>query len=369
MTTPGDRRDFLRPSNWLRAAGKLSTSLDEAVDKLERMVSEPVVTMRQESMACFFCIQFGVLETERRAVIEAFQLIDDLEAQMTVYRDDSEVAIINRTAVDQPVAVEAELFDLFVRCREMTNAGVGAFDITSGPLIRTWGFERREGRLPTAEALAEAIAKVGMSNVTLDETKRTISFAQSGVSINLGAVGKGYALDRAAVPLRKAGFQAALLSAGHSSFVAIDRPSWDDRWRVDLTHPLDLDQKIAVIGLRQQAFSTSGVAAQAFIHNGKRYCHIIDPRTGWPVSGILQASAVATDGATAEMLSTVFFVNGPEWTARYCHEHPDVGAVIVPDPGENTANLELKVFGNIDMTAATDRGPNQRHLQPRINTD
>lgn len=360
MTTPGDRRNFLRPSNWLRAAGKLSATFDEAVDKLDRMTSEPVVTMRQESMACFFCIQFGVLETERRAVIEAFQLIDDLEAQMTVYRDDSEVSQFNRLALEQAAVVEPQLFELFVRCRQMTSTSAGAFDITAGPLIRTWGFERREGRLPTAEALAEALAKVGMSKVTLDEAKRTISFTQAGVSINLGAVGKGYALDRAAVPLRNAGFQAALLSAGHSSFVAIDRPSWDDRWRVDLTHPLDLDQKIAVIGLREQAFSTSGVAAQAFVHDGKRYCHIIDPRNGWPVSGVLQASAVAKDGATAEMLSTVFFVNGPEWTARYCHEHPEVGAVVVPDPGDNDADLELQIFGNIDVTAVPSRKPQKK---------
>lgn len=340
MTEPQNRRRFFAPGSILRAGG-LDQVVGDLIDKLDEVANEPVVTLRREAMACLFEIQFGALEMDRRPAFAALDLIDDLESQLSIYREDSELSAINRKAFAAPVPVEERLFDLLVRCDQLRSSARGAFDITAGPLIKAWGFFRRQGRVPTDEELRETLGRVGGEHVALDRAARTVRFGREGMEINLAAIGKGYALDRAAERLQQSKFPHALLSAGHSSLRTVGSPPWDDAWQVDLASPLNRNVSLGSVRLKDVGFSTSGSSEQFFIHEGKRYGHVIDPRTGRPATGILQASVVAPDAATAEALSTAFFILGVEWARGYCRAHPGVGAILVPDSGPEAVATPL----------------------------
>src|SRR5437867_1209415 len=164
------------------------------------------------------------------AATAALDLIDELEDQMTVFRDHSEVSRLNASASAGPVAVEAQLFDLFARCAGWTRRTEGAFDVATGALVKAWGFYRREGRVPSPQERTEAMAKSGFRHVILNHESRTVKFRRAGLEINLGAVGKGYALDRAARLLCDGwGVASALLHGGGSSVYAVGHPPGEPR--------------------------------------------------------------------------------------------------------------------------------------------
>jgi FAD:protein FMN transferase len=320
--------------------------MKSATEPGERVPAGQVVSLSAPAMACEFVVQFPSTQPDRQFAMEAFEWIERLEEQLSVYRETSEVSEINRTSFEKPVRVEPMLFRLVQRCRMWWEESEQAFDVTAGPIIKAWGFFHRQGRTPSETELSEAFGRVGMGAIRLDESQRTIQFEKPGMEINLGAVGKGYALDSVAGRLRRVGYRELLLGAGSSSVLAIGHPPWDESWTVDLRHPLDRNRPIALVRLANAGLSTSGVAEQSFELEGKRFGHVLDPRTGRPVQGMLQATAIATDAAEAEALSTAFFVNGVEWTSDFCRRRPDVGALIIPEspPGRE---LHMEILGRM----------------------
>ncbi len=274
------------------------------------------------AMACRFEATLPIEERSGvSAAREALDEIDRLEDQLTIFREGSEVSLINRRAADGPVRVEESLFSLLLLCRELCRETGGAFDITSSPLSRRWGFLRRQGRIPEPEEIEEARALVGEDKLLFDHKSRSIRFARPGVEINLGSVGKGYALDRVAATMRRR-VRAALLSAGSSSMRAIG--GGRDGWTVGVRHPADKERRLAIVRLRDAALSTSGAEEQFFERDGKRYGHIIDPRTGWPADRVSSATVIAPSAAITDALATAFYVGGPELAASYCATHPGV---------------------------------------------
>ena len=269
---------------------------------------------------------------EAAAVSVANSVLDltaRLEQQLTVFRASSEVSYINRNAAFQPIRADQSLWELVSRCRELYCETDGAFDVTSAPLSRCWGFLRRQGRIPDANEIDEALSLVGSDKLLLDHQKRTIRFERPGVELNFGSVGKGYALDRMSEVIRGRA-QAALLSAGSSSVLAIgagDRTH--SGWTVGIRHPSHKEKRIAVLRLRDCAMSTSGSEEQFFEHDGKRYGHIIDPRSGRPSEGVASATAIASSAALTDALATAFYVGGLGLAERYCSSHAGVTAIIL----------------------------------------
>lgn len=259
----------------------------------------------------------------------ALDLAATLEQQLTVFRETSEVSYINQNAAFQPIRADQSLWELIHRCLEFYRETDGAFDITSAPLSRCWGFLRRQGRIPDANEIDEALSIVGSDKLLLDLQKRTICFERPGVELNFGSIGKGYALDRM-IEVIRGRVQAALLSAGSSSVLAIGA---GDRihsgWTVGIRHPSYKGKRIAVLRLRDCAMSTSGSEEQFFEHDGKRYGHIIDPRSGWPSNGVASATAIASSAALTDALATAFYVGGLGLAERYCASHPGVTAIIL----------------------------------------
>jgi thiamine biosynthesis lipoprotein len=227
------------------------------------------------------------------------------------------------------------LFELFSRCAVWTKETAGAFDIATGALTKAWGFHRREGRVPPPRELVAAMRATGYRHVVLDAERRAVKFRVRGLELNLGAVGKGYALDRAAELLRtKWGVRSALLHGGGSSVYAIGAPPGDSRgWPVRLKHPNSPGQSLGTVYLRDAGLGTSAATFQFFEYNGRKLGHLIDPRSGWPASGTASASVVAPTAAEADAMSTAAFVLGAEGAQRLTRLRPALGAVVLPEGG------------------------------------
>jgi len=257
----------------------------------------------------------------------AFDEIERLEATLSNRKATSEIARVNREARVAWVITDPETFALLRRAREHGRATDGAFDITIGRLMRTWGFFRQEGRLPSPDEIEAS--RAGWPLLLLDEATRAVGFASPAVELDLGGIGKGYALDRVAELWREHGVTAALLVAGSSSIVALGAPPGKAGWTVRVPHPLDRST-IAATSVRDGAVSTSGSYEKFFRAQGKSYCHILDPRTGWPVQGMWQTTVVAANATDAEALSTALFVLGPAGAPRLLDD-ADAAAFVVAE--------------------------------------
>jgi thiamine biosynthesis lipoprotein len=316
-----------------------------------------LIRVSRRAMATTFevAIPVGSHPDALAAAEDALDLIDELEDQMTVFREHSEVSRLNATAAGGFVEVEPRLFDLFARCAIWTKETGGAFDIATGSLTKAWGFYQREGSVPPADKLVAAMRATGYRHVVLDADRNAVKFRVGGLELNLGAVGKGYALDRAAELLRaKWGVRSALLHGGGSSVYAIGFPPGDARgWPVRLKHPHgaavkpgsagdrsrvpeEPDQSLGNVYLRDAGLGTSAATFQFFEYNGRKLGHLLDPRTGWPAGGTASASVVAPTAAEADAMSTAAFVLGAEGADNLTRLRPALGAVVL---SENTTGL------------------------------
>jgi thiamine biosynthesis lipoprotein len=171
-----------------------------------------------------------------------------------------------------------------------------------------------------------------MKHVALDADRRSVQFLKPGVEINLGSIGKGWALDRAARQLRERGLPAGLLHGGHSSVYAMGSTPGDERgWSVGIRHPWCAERRLALVRLRERGLATSAATFQHLEYNGRKLGHILDPRSGWPAEGMASVTVTAPTAAAADALATAFFILGKEATFAWCAAHPEVGAVLLAE--------------------------------------
>lgn len=349
-----NRRQFLQGQSALDAAADFAERIDpESPESAARSAAPTEAYLLQigrQAMACQFevFLNAGQYVAASDAAVEALDLIDRLEDQLTVYRDTSEVMRINREAAAGPVAVEARLFSLLERAVELHRQTEGAFDITSGPLSKVWGFYRRQGAIPEPDDLAEALARVGSQFLALEPGAQSIAMLRQGMELNLGAIGKGYALDRAAETLLAAGVNNFLWHGGQSSILArgsqATQPEGDAGWLVGVRHPLYPERQVIEIRLRDRALGTSGAGTQFFRHRGKRYGHILDPRSGWPAAGVFSTTVLAPFAAEADALATALYILGPERAVAWCEGRPEIGLLMFV-PGEPGTSVKLVTAG------------------------
>jgi thiamine biosynthesis lipoprotein len=294
-----------------------------------RVAADTWLRVHRIAMACRFEVLLsGEDRRHTAAAHDALGEADRLDAAWSIFRDTSELTAINRGAATAPVPASADTFAILERARTLWRDTGGAFDVTTAPLSRCWGFLARDGRVPGADAIERARALVGMDRVTLDEGARTVRFAAAGVELNLGAIGKGAAVDAIAAMLAARGVRHALVSAAGSSVRAVG--GRDGGFAIDLTSPL-IERPLARIRLRRGALGTSGAGVQHVLAGGIRYGHVIDPRTGWPAAGVISASVVAPDAATADAVSTAVLIGGRDLAEAWCARHPDTLVVITTE--------------------------------------
>ncbi|HEY2988381.1 MAG TPA: FAD:protein FMN transferase [Candidatus Binatia bacterium] len=265
---------------------------------------------------------------------EVFEEIDRLDSQMSNYKPRSELSAINRAAAFRSVRVEPRLFQLLVEAIGYSRATGGAFDVTAGPLVKAWGFFHGRGRVPNDAQIAQILTRVGYHRVNLNPADCTIRFGVEGLELDLGAVGKGYAVDRAADILRTYGVTRALVSAGTSSILALGAPPGAEGWPITLRDPYDGAKAADVVHIKNYSLSISGNYEKFFTLGGKIYSHILNPGNGRPVGNILAATVLAARATEAEALSTAFYVMGVERSGAYLGVHPDLTAVFyLPEEG------------------------------------
>jgi FAD:protein FMN transferase len=314
-----------------------------------------LIHVSRRAMACEFEVRFpaGRCEHGTQFALEALDRVEALEEQLSYFRPDSELNRINLLAAEEPVEVAPPLFDLLRQAMTLYEETQGAYDITAAPLWEAWGFARRAGAIPSDAQLAEARSRVGGHLVELDAARRTVRFRQPGVRLNLGSIGKGRALDVCAEQLLAMGMADFLLHGGQSSVLARGSPTLDpprgtesaeQLWEIGVCHPGQPGRRLGVVRLRDRALGTSGGQFQSFRHRGRRFGHILDPRSGRPAEGALSTTVVAPTAALADALSTAFYVMGPDRSLDYCRTHPEIGAVLVC-PAPHGKDVEVRTAG------------------------
>ncbi len=336
--SPSSRRDFL--TRVIPTPSSLAeTNIEKPLLSVEPSQSVPIPTAREtvrlgvRAMACDFTVIMNPGSSSRLvAASAALDLVGELEEQLSVYRESSEISQLNRLAAQLPVIVQQSLFDLLCRARNISLDLSGAFDPTTGPLIRLWKQCQEEHRLPANAELDAVRSLIGMHHIQFNSKNNSVKFDRQGVELNLGANGKGYAVDRAGAVLIDDGVADWLIHGGHSSILARGNHAGHQGWPIGLRNPLFPRELWATVLLRDRAMGTSGSGVQFYRIQGNRYNHIINPQTGWPVEGQLSVSVFAPTAELADALSTAFFVIGVEKARQYCDNHPEVGAILTPAP-------------------------------------
>lgn len=276
----------------------------------------------------------------RAAGEESLDEIDRLEERLSLFRPTSEIAHLNARAAREAVRVTPAVLALLRLAQRLHGETAGSFDPTIAPLLDCWGLLGGTGRVPTPEELAAARACVGMGLVELDERASTVRFTSPGVRLDLGAIGKGYAIDRAAEILREAGVTSALLHGGTSTVYAIGAPPDGEAWPVAIEGPPaaagQMRDTIAIVRLRDESLSVSAVWGKSFTAAGQTFGHVLNPLTGRPASEAVLAAVVLPSATETDALSTALLALGPDEHARLAALRPGMKTLLAsagPDGG------------------------------------
>ena len=296
----------------------------------------PTLVAARNAMATRFeLVLYGKNRAQLQAAAEeAFDEIDRCEAQLSLFRPDSEIALLNRRAAFEPVRVSETLYHLLEEIGAWHERTGGLFDPSVGPLMRAWGLTQSEALPGTAPGLEEARACVGMHHMLLDAVNRTVRYDRPGVVLDLGSIGKGYAVDRALILLREAGIERALLHGGTSTIAALSAPPGCAGWDIGLElPPLDQISSAQILGrvaLCDETLSVSGIWGRRTIAtDGTGIGHVIDPRTGAPVTSALMAAVISPSALSGDALSTGLLVGGLKALDRLAAGNSGFGGLVV----------------------------------------
>ncbi len=303
-TTP-----YLKPISYAEGSQELSRQNSEQVYKEARLVMGTYAEISLYAPS---------KEAAAEAIKSAFAEMERLDRLMSNYKPESELSRVNREAGKGTVGCDDELFRIIEKSLYYSDLTKGAFDITVEPLIKLWGFYDGKVNVPSKEEIQSILPAVSYKNVIIHrtgpDTKGSISFGNPSTRLDLGAIGKGYAVDRAVEVLKGKGIVAACVNLGGNIY-ALGSPPGRDSWKIGVQHPREKDRLLGHLELKDCAVATSGDYERFFVVNGKRYSHILDPRTGWPASGgegMVSVTVIAPNATEADALSTSTFVLGEE---------------------------------------------------------
>jgi len=318
------------------------------------------VAAAREAMASRFEILLhGLAERALRAAAEeALGEIERLEGQLSLFRETSDVCNINARAARKPVQLEPRLFSLLEQAQALSAATGGAFDITVAPLMRCWQFFHAGATPPTTEELETVRRQVGMHHLHLDPERCTIRMAEPGVSIDLGAIGKGYAIESAAEILEDCGVTNALIHGGTSTAFALGTRPDGNPWRISLPHPREKlaglrvghdanakSRPMAEVELDREAIAVSAVWGRAIRAEHRIYGHVMDPRTGQPVHRAVMAATVSRSPTEADALSTALLVLGKEGLDLLHRQFPGRRGLVVEVDKTEPEDFQIHTHG------------------------
>ncbi|MHC4203430.1 MAG: FAD:protein FMN transferase [Planctomycetota bacterium] len=292
-----------------------------------------------EAMATTFELLI-IHEDERyaaQAAVAAFDEVDRLERDLSRFIENSDIVRINNLPANQPLQLGLDTFECLKIARRIYADTNGAFDITIGTLLKCWRNDDGSPREPSPKEIDIARMRTGTNLMQLNESEHTITLSASPVHVDLGGIGKGYAVDRVAELLREWSINVALISGGYSSVLALDAPPGKKGWPLTMTNPAGDKEILARPFLKNAALSGSGV---------QKGGHIIDPRTARAIEGRRAAWSSARHATAADALSTAFMIMGIDEIKKYCTGHPDsLAMVILDEEGEKPPQQKILRFG------------------------
>jgi thiamine biosynthesis lipoprotein len=269
--------------------------------------------------------------------------ITRIEKLISSWDPASQTSEINRNAGIKPVKVDEELYNLISRAIEISKLTDGAFDISFASMDKIWKFDGSMTEMPSEEAIKQSVAKIGYQNIILDPENFTVFLKLEGMKIGFGGIGKGYAADKAKKLLMEKGVSAGIINASGDMNTWGKQPN-DEFWKVAITNPMDKNKAFALLPLNENAVVTSGNYEKYVSFNGVRYTHIIDPRTGYPATGIISATVFAPKAEIADALATSIFVMGKDVGIDFVNQLPKIECIIIDGKGEifTSKNIEIE---------------------------
>ena len=268
-----------------------------------------------------------------------------IENQISDWIPTTPISAINKNAGIKPVKVDDEVFGLVERALKISQLTEGAFDISYASMDRIWKFDGSMKEMPTPEAIKKSVAKIGYKKVLLDPKEKTIFLKEEGMKLGLGGIGQGYIADKVKELLFSKGCTSGIIN------VSGDINAWGKQpdgkpWSVGIVNPMNKNKVFATFPLEDSSVETSGSYEKYVTFNGKRYSHIIDPRTGYPATGIVSVSVFAKQTEVADALATGIFVLGVEVGLDLANQIKGIGCIIVDDKGAVHAskNIDIKKY-------------------------
>ncbi len=280
-----------------------------------------------------------------RYIDKGIKEIERIEKLISSWDKNSQTSNINNNAGIQPVKVDKELFNLIQRAIRISELTDGAFDISYASMDRIWKFDGSMQEMPSKDKIKISVQKVGYQNILLDKENSTVFLTKKGMKIGFGAIGKGYAADKAKELLIRDGVEAGIINASGDMNTWGNQPDHTD-WKVAITNPLNKDNAFALLPVVNSAVVTSGNYEKYVILNGKRYSHIIDPRTGYPSEDIVSVTVFAPKAELADALATSIFVMGIDIGLDRINQLTGVESIIIDDKGDVHTSNNIKIDNN-----------------------
>ena len=257
----------------------------------------------------------------------------------------TQISLVNQNAGIAPIKVDLEVFELVKRAKNISKLTDGAFDISYASMDKIWKFDGSMKEMPSAENIKKSVEKVGYENIILNEKDTTIFLKNQGMKLGLGGIGQGYIADKIKIVLQENGCVSGLVNISGDINTWGKQPNGTD-WTVGIVNPLNKNKVFATFPLNDSAVETSGSYEKYVTFNGKRYSHIIDPRTGYPATGIVSVSVFAKQTELADALATGIFVLGIEVGLDLVNQLKGIGCIIVDEKGAIHAskNIDIKKY-------------------------
>ena len=277
-----------------------------------------------------------------QSIDSAISEIDRIEKLISSWDENSQTSKINRYAGIQPVKVDPELFNLIERAIKISKLTDGAFDISYASMDKIWKFDGSMTQMPSEEEISSSVAKVGYKNILLNHHDGTVFLKIKGMKIGFGAIGKGYAADKAKELLLSKGVSSGIINASGDMSVWGKQPNGSD-WKIAITNPLNQNKVFALLPIKNGAVVTSGNYEKYVTFGGIRYSHIIDPRTGYPSQGIISVTVFAPNAELADALATSVFVMGKEAGLDRINQLPKIECIIIDEEGNISTSKNIKI--------------------------
>ncbi len=272
-----------------------------------------------------------------------------IENLISDWRPQTQISEVNRNAGIRPVKVDREVFELTERALYLSRLTDGAFDISFAAMNRIWKFDGSMTEMPSPEAIKKSVEKIGYQNILLDSANSTIFLKKEGMKIGFGALGEGYAADKCREMMIAKGVQAGIVN-GSGDMNTWGRHPGGDSWKIGVTNPIDNNELFAILPLEDEAAVTSGSYEKYVKFNGKRYAHIINPKTGYPASGLSSVTVLGPGAEFANGLSTSIMVLGKKKGLKLLRSFPQYRGILVDDKGRvvTTKNMNIEVAKRVD---------------------